>query len=36
MEQNQIVNINATELMRKCRTKEDIINFCREVAKIQI
>ena len=36
MEQNIIVNISATELMAKCRKKEDIINFCREVGKFYL
>ena len=33
MEQNRLVNVNATELMTKCRSKEDISNFYREMDK---
>ena len=30
-EEQQLVRVSASELLKKCRNKEDIINFCREV-----
>ena len=30
-EEQQLVTVSASELLKKCRNKEDIINICREV-----
>ena len=30
-EEQQLVTVSTSELLKKCRNKEDIINFCREV-----
>ena len=32
--ENPLVNINASEVMTKCRSREDMHNFCRELGKI--
>ena len=32
--ENPLVNINASEVMAKCRSREDMYNFCRELGKI--
>ena len=31
--QNNLVPYNARELIKKCKTKQDIINICREIGK---
>ena len=31
--ENPLVNINASEVMTKCRSREDMCNFCRELGK---
>ena len=30
---NNLVPYNARELIKKCKTKKDIINICREIGK---
>jgi len=32
-EAQQLVTVSASELLKKCRNREDIINFCREIGK---
>ena len=29
-EGQQLVAVSASELLKKCRNREDIVNFCRE------
>ena len=31
-----LVPVSATELLKKCKNKEDIVNFCRELGKINV
>ena len=32
-EGQQLVAVSASELLKKCRNREDIVNFCREAGK---
>ena len=30
-QRQQLVAVSASDLLKKCRNREDIVNFCREV-----
>jgi hypothetical protein len=32
--QNNLIKINASELIQKCRSKEDMVNLSREMGKL--